>query len=51
MRLPLNPQSLNTLKNGKKAAEARLDSFFVKLNANYGQTLFAAGNELDFEVS
>lgn len=48
--VPYNLKDLINTIGGKKAAEVRLDSFFVKLNANYGQTWFAAGNEPDFEV-
>ncbi len=48
--VPFNLKGLIDTIGGKRAAEARLDSFFVKLNANYGQTWFAAGNEPDFEV-
>ncbi|GAB2686379.1 GH92 family glycosyl hydrolase [Mucilaginibacter koreensis] len=48
--VPFDLKGLIDTIGGKHAAEARLDSFFVKLNANYGQTWFAAGNEPDFEV-
>lgn len=48
--VPFNLKSLINTIGGKQKAQARLDSFFVKLNANYGQTWFAAGNEPDFEV-
>ncbi len=48
--VPFDLKGLIDTIGGKKAAQARLDSFFVKLNANYGQSWFAAGNEPDFEV-
>lgn len=48
--VPFNLKALIDTMGGKQKAQARLDSFFVKLNANYGQTWFAAGNEPDFEV-
>jgi predicted alpha-1,2-mannosidase len=48
--VPFNLKSLIDTLGGEKTAEARLDSFFVKLNANYGQTWFASGNEPDFGV-
>lgn len=47
------PHNLNGLieeMGGKQAAEKRLDSFFVKINASYNQEWFAAGNEPDFQV-
>lgn len=48
--VPHNLAGLIDTMGGKQAAEARLDSFFFKLNAAYGQEWFAAGNEPDFEV-
>ncbi|UII19541.1 GH92 family glycosyl hydrolase [Fulvivirga ligni] len=47
------PQNLETLIDtigGKDYAAQRLDEFFMKLNANYHQEWFAAGNEPDFQV-
>lgn len=48
--IPHNLKDLIDTIGGKKVAEQRLDEFFSKLNANYGQEWFAAGNEPDFEV-
>jgi len=47
------PHSLNKLIDtigGPKFAEKRLDSLFVKLDAEYEEDWFAAGNEPDFQV-
>lgn len=47
------PHDLETLIDtigGKKAAVARLDSLFVRLDASYDDHHFAAGNEPDFQV-
>ena len=35
---------------GKKIAEERLDSLFVRLDASYDDSWFAAGNEPDFQI-
>ncbi|RYE11880.1 MAG: glycoside hydrolase family 92 protein, partial [Sphingobacteriales bacterium] len=35
---------------GNEAADQRLDEYFAKLNANYHEEWFAAGNEPDFQV-
>ena len=48
--IPYNLKDLIDTIGGKKYAEQRLDTFFRKLNANYGQPWFAAGNEPDFQV-
>lgn len=48
--VPFNLKKLIDTIGGKRKAEARLDSFFVKLNATYNQEWFAAGNEPDFQV-
>lgn len=48
--VPFNLKGLIDTIGGNHAAEIRLDSFFVKLNANYGQNWFAAGNEPDFQA-
>lgn len=48
--VPYNLEGLITLSGGKAKAEQRLDEFFAKLNANYNQEWFAAGNEPDFQV-
>ena len=48
--IPHNLRGLIKTMGGKNAAEARLDSFFSKLNASYKQEWFAAGNEPDFQV-
>lgn len=48
--IPHNLKGLVDIMGGKDAAEARLDSFFVKINASYNQEWFAAGNEPDFQV-
>jgi predicted alpha-1,2-mannosidase len=48
--VPFNLKGLIDTIGGKQAAEKRLDEFFVKLNADYGQEWFAAGNEPDFQV-
>ena len=47
------PHNLNTLIDtigGPKFAEKRLDSLFVRLDAEYEEDWFAAGNEPDFQV-
>jgi len=47
------PHNLNTLIDtigGPRFAERRLDSLFVRLDAEYEEDWFAAGNEPDFQV-
>ena len=47
------PHNLNTLIDtigGNDFAEKRLDSLFTRLDADYHQDWFAAGNEPDFQV-
>ena len=47
------PYDLKTLIDtigGKKVAEERLDSLFVRLDASYDEEWFAAGNEPDFQI-
>ena len=47
------PHNLNTLIDtigGPRFAEKRLDSLFVKLDAEYEEDWFASGNEPDFQV-
>lgn len=47
------PHNLSTLIDtigGKDFAEKRLDSLFTRLDADYHQDWFAAGNEPDFQV-
>lgn len=48
--VPHDLESLIDTIGGKKAASARLDSLFVRLNAGYDDHYFAAGNEPDFQV-
>jgi len=48
--VPYNLGTLIEKMGGKKVAEQRLDSLFVKLDARYNQDWFAAGNEPDFQV-
>lgn len=48
--VPHNLDDLINKMGGKQAAEKRLDSFFVKLDASYNQEWFASGNEPDFQV-
>ena len=48
--VPFNLRGLINSIGGNKAAEARLDSLFVRLNANYGQEWFASGNEPSFGI-
>jgi predicted alpha-1,2-mannosidase len=45
-----NIKALTETIGGNKDAENRLDDFFRKLNANYADDWFAAGNEPDFQV-
>lgn len=42
------PTLIDTI-GGPGVAEKRLDEFFVKLNANYSEEFFAAGNEPSFQ--
>ncbi len=42
------PTLIDTI-GGAEVAEKRLDEFFVKLNANYSEEFFAAGNEPSFQ--
>jgi len=47
------PHDLETLIDtigGKRVAESRLDSLFVRLDASYDDDWFAAGNEPDFQI-
>ncbi len=48
--VPFNLKGLIDTIGGKEIAEKRLDEFFIKLNADYSQEWFAAGNEPDFQV-
>lgn len=48
--VPYNLKGLIDTIGGKQVAETRLDSFFMKLNADYSQQWFASGNEPDFQV-
>lgn len=48
--VPYNLKSLIDTIGGKRAAENRLDSLFIKLNATYYQDWYAAGNEPDFQA-
>lgn len=48
--VPHNLEALIDTMGGKNAAEARLDSLFVRLDASYDDNWFAAGNEPDFQV-
>ncbi|MCX2574116.1 GH92 family glycosyl hydrolase [Pedobacter sandarakinus] len=48
--VPYNVKGLIDIIGGNKNAEERLDNFFRKLNADYSQDWFAAGNEPDFQV-
>ncbi|MDP4275913.1 MAG: glycoside hydrolase family 92 protein, partial [Bacteroidota bacterium] len=48
--IPYNLKGLIGLIGGKKIAEDRLDDFFKRIDASYGQEWFASGNEPDFEV-
>jgi predicted alpha-1,2-mannosidase len=48
--IPYNLKGLIDTIGGKQVAEKRLDDFFIKLNADYSQEWYAAGNEPDFEV-
>jgi len=48
--VPFNLKKLIDTIGGKEFAEKRLDEYFVKLNADYSQQWFAAGNEPDFQA-
>jgi len=48
--VPFDLKTLIDTIGGKKIAEERLDQDFSKLNADYGQEWFAAGNEPDFQM-
>ena len=48
--VPFNLGTLIDTMGGKKPAEQRLDSLFVKIDATYDEDWFAAGNEPDFQV-
>lgn len=48
--IPHNLGGLVKMMGGEVAAEKRLDSFFVKINASYDQEWFASGNEPDFQA-
>lgn len=46
--VPFNLKALIDTIGGKKVAEQRLDTLFTRLDANYGQDWYAAGNEPGF---
>ncbi|ANI90730.1 alpha-1,2-mannosidase [Arachidicoccus ginsenosidimutans] len=48
--VPFNLKALIDTIGGQKVAEQRLDELFTRLDANYGQDWFAAGNEPDFQI-
>jgi predicted alpha-1,2-mannosidase len=48
--VPYNIKGLVDTIGGVEAADARLDEYFAKLNANYHEEWFAAGNEPDFQT-
>jgi predicted alpha-1,2-mannosidase len=48
--VPFNLKTLIDTIGGKEFAEKRLDEEFVRLDADYNQDWFAAGNEPDFQV-
>ena len=48
--VPYDLSSLIDTLGGKKKAEQRLDSLFVRIDASYDDHFFAAGNEPDFQV-
>lgn len=48
--VPYNLQTLIDTIGGPAAADKRLDEYFHRLDANYEQPWFAAGNEPDFQV-
>ncbi len=48
--VPYDINGLVEIIGGKKAAEKRLDEFFVRLDAGYNDTWFASGNEPSFGI-
>ncbi|MDD4992843.1 MAG: GH92 family glycosyl hydrolase [Paludibacter sp.] len=48
--VPYNLNGLIEIIGGKKAAEKRLDEFFVRLDAGYNDPWFASGNEPSFGI-
>ena len=48
--VPFNLAKLIDTIGGKQFAEDRLDDYFRKLNADYSQQWYAAGNEPDFQA-
>lgn len=48
--VPFNLKGLIDTIGGKEIAEKRLDELFTRLDANYNQEWFAAGNEPDFQI-
>jgi predicted alpha-1,2-mannosidase len=48
--VPYDLETLIDTIGGKKTAEARLDSLFIRLDATYDDDWFAAGNEPDFQI-
>lgn len=48
--VPFNLKTLIDTIGGKQFAEKRLDEDFVRLDADYNQDWFAAGNEPDFQM-
>ncbi len=48
--VPYDLETLIDTIGGKKVAEQRLDSLFVRLDASYDDEWFAAGNEPDFQI-
>nr|WP_319510293.1 GH92 family glycosyl hydrolase [uncultured Draconibacterium sp.] len=47
--VPYDLKTLTDTIGGAEVAEKRLDEFFTKLNANYHEEFFAAGNEPSFQ--
>ncbi|RYE19258.1 MAG: glycoside hydrolase family 92 protein, partial [Sphingobacteriales bacterium] len=48
--VPYNLKGVIDTIGGKEEADKRLDEYFDKLNANYHEEWFAAGNEPDFQT-
>ena len=48
--VPYDIAGLIEIIGGKEKAEKRLDEFFVRLDAGYGDTWFASGNEPSFQI-
>jgi len=48
--VPFNLAKLMDTIGGKKITEKRLDEYFIRLDADYGQPWYAAGNEPDFQA-